>query len=479
MYITGNDITGNVKSCYIANVVANVTIMINSRGTITGNLANASTVIKGVSDKTTPQVGEYVDAPGIPFESVIESKSPTANNIVISNFATTTANLVPITFGGIPIKVTQVKLTTNITLSTDDTITARYDSLDQLIQGIDYPALPVQGADFALSPLYGRRYDIASYDAVQYSTDGLALLSTRSVDVAMYSLFSQLSLGTAPEDIITYGGQFVDPINSHAPEELVPGRTYDTLDMRIYTQIDGNANVVAYRLFDNMTDEASFLRISTANITILTQTLYQTDANIYVANAAVLTSPSVTYARPGVVFINGERITFYTRIIYDPVAWTANTTYAVGTAIIYDGVDFLTTGNVYASTFSYANVTVLPGRHVLGQLRRGTQGTGAYFTHSAGESVVDAGQNQIIPNTQLGNITVGNLLYNANVFYNAGTGTAVDGNGLGGSITAAALFLKQFPIINGIIPGVPNELITEDAINMINTEGNVTIYTEE
>jgi hypothetical protein len=161
------------------------------------------------------------------------------------------------------------------------------------------------------------------------------------------------------------------------------------------------------------------------------------------------------------------------------VAWTANTTYAVGTAIIYDGVDFLTTGNVYASTFSYANVTVLPGRHVLGQLRRGTQGTGAYFTHSAGESVVDAGQNQIIPNTQLGNITVGNLLYNANVFYNAGTGTAVDGNGLGGSITAAALFLKQFPIINGIIPGVPNELITEDAINTINTEGNVTIYTEE
>ena len=478
MYITGNDITGNVKSCYVANVVANVTIMINSRGTITGNLANASTVIKGVSDKATPQVGEYVDAPGIPFESVIESKSPTANNFVISNFATTTANLVPITFGGIPIKVTQVKLTTNITLSTDDTITARYDSLDQLIPGIDYPALPVQGADFALSPLYGRRYDIASYDAVQYSTDGIALLSTRAVDVAMYSLFSQLSLGTAPEDIITYGGQFVDPVNSHAPEELVPGRTYDTLDMRIYTQF-GNSNIAAYRLFDNMVEEASFLRISTANTTILTQTLYQTDANIYVANAAVLTAPSVTYARPGVVFINGERITFYTRTIYDPVAWTANTSYAVGTAITYDGVDFLTTGNVNSATFSYANVSVLPGRHVLGQLRRGTQGTGAYFAHSAGESVVDAGRNQIIPNTQLGNTTVGNLLYNANVFYNAGTGTALDGAGLGGSTTAAALFLKQFPIINGIIPGVPNELITEDAINTINTEGNVAIYTEE
>jgi len=479
MYITGNDITGNVKSCYVANVVANVTIMINSRGTITGNLANASTVIKGVSDKTTPQIGEYVDAPGIPFESVIESKSPIADNIVISNFATTTANLVPITYGGIPIKVTQVTLSNVITLSTDDTITARYDSLDQLIPGIDYPALPVQGADFSLSPLYGRRYDVASYDAVQYSSDGLALLSTRAVDVAMYSLFSQISLGTAPEDIVTYGGQFVDPINSHAPEELVPGRTYDTLDMRIYTKIDGNANVAAYRIFDNMVDEASYLRISSANITILTQTLYQTDANIYVANAAVLTAPSVTYARPGVIFINGERITFYTKTIYDPVAWTANTSYAVGTAITYDGVDFLTTGNVNSATFSYANVTVLPGRHVLGQLRRGTQGTGAYFAHSAGESVVDGGTGQIIPNTQLGNTTVGNLLYNANVFYNAGSGTALDGSGLTGSTTAAALFLKAYPIVNGIIPGIPNELVTEDAINTINTEGNVAIYTEE
>ena len=479
MYITGNDITGNVKSCYVANVIANVTIMINSRGTITGNLANASTVIKGVSDKTTPQIGEYVDAPGIPFESVIESISPTANNIVISNFATTTANLVPITYGGIPIKVTQVTLTVNVSLTTDDTITARYDSLDQLIPGIEYPALPVQGADFALSPLYGRRYDIASYDAVQYSTDGIALLSTRNIDVAMYSLFSQLSLGTRPEDIVTYGGAFVDPINSHAPEELVPGRTYDTLDMRIYTQIDGNANVVAYRLFDNMTDEASYLRISTANSTILTQTLYLTDANIYVADSTGLTNPSTLYARPGVVFINGERITFYTKTVYTPVAWTANTSYALGTAITYDSVDFLTTGNVYASTFSYANVSVLPGRHVLGQLRRGTQGTGAYFAHSAGESVVDAGQGQIIPNTVLGNTTVGNLLYNANVFYNAGSGTALDGNGMGGSTTPATLFLKQFPLINGIIPGIPNELVTEDAINTINTEGNVAIYTEE
>jgi hypothetical protein len=495
MYITGNEITGNVPSCYVANVVADVTIMINNRGTIVGNIANGSSVISGIVGNISPALesspkpgrfinnlyakGEYVSGVGIPFEASVETNSWFANSINLDTQSTVTANLVPFSYGGIPIKVTQVTLSVNINLTTDDTITATYNSLDQLISGIDYPALPVQGADFSLSPLYGRRYDIASYDAVQYSRDGIALLSTRSLDVAMYSLFSQLSLGTAPEDIITYGGQFVDPINSHAPEELVPGRTYDTLDMRIYTKIDSNANVVAYRIFDNMTEDASYLRISTANSTILTETLYLTDANIYVADSSGLTSPSTLYARPGAIFINGERITFYTKTVYTPVAWTANTSYDLGTAITYDGVDFLTTGNVNSSTFSYANVSVLPGRHVLGQLRRGTQGTGAYFAHSPGENVIDAGRDQIIPNTILGNTTVGNLLYNANVFYNAGIGRALDGSGLTGSITSAALFLKGYPIVNGIIPGIPNELVTEDAINTINTEGNVAIYTEE
>ena len=479
MYLN-TGISGNVvQSGYVTNVVANVTVMINSRGTITGNLATGDTQLKGVSNKIDPQIGEYVNAPGIPFETVIEGISSTANTIVLSNQSTLTANASVITYGGIPIKITQVTLSVNVTLATDDTITARYDSLDQLVPGIEYPELPVQGADFTLSPLYGRRYDIASYDAVQYSSDGLALLSTRSVDVAMYSLFSQLSLGTAPEDIITSGGAFVDTFSSHAPEELVPGRTYDTLDMRIYTKINGNANVVAYRLFDNMIEEASFLRISSANTTILTNTLYLTDSNIYVADSTTLTDPNPTYVRPGVVFINGERITFYTKTVYTPVSWTANTVYTVGTAITYDGVDFLTTGNVYSSTFSYANVSVLPGRHVLGQLRRGTQGTGAYFAHGAGESVLDGGQNVIIPNTTLGNLTVGNLLYNANVFYNAGSGIALDGTGLTGSVTTAALFLKSYPLINGIIPGIPNALVTEDAINTISSEGNVEIYTEE
>jgi hypothetical protein len=364
----------------------------------------------------------------------------------------------------------------NVTLNTDDTITANYDNLSPLINGIDYPKLPVQGADFSLSPLYGRRYDVASYDAVQYSSDGLALLSTRSVDVAMYSLYSQLSLGTAPEDIITDGGAYVDTDHSHAPEELVPGRTYDTLDMRIYTKINANANIIAYRVFDNMMDETNYLRISSAASTILELPLQLTDSEIFVVDANVLPTPNTVYARPGVVFINGERITYYTKTVYTPVAWTANTSYAIGTAISNSGINYRTTGNVnapddFGNASVQANVSVLPGLNVLGQLRRGTQGTSAYLEHGAGAQVVDASSAQTIPGT-----FAGNLMVFANVLYNSGSGTAIDGTGLTGSTTPGALFLKA-----NIAPIVETSqgLGTEDAINTLTTESNVEIYTED
>jgi hypothetical protein len=480
MYITSN----GVEAGYIANIVSNVVLMVNSRGTINANLANNSTSISGIignihpSIESSPEVGEYVSGVGIPFETTIINNSWFANSLNLSNPATVTANAIPISYGGIPIKVTQIKLTVNVTLNTDATITANYDNLSPLIDGIDYPKLPVQGADFSLSPLYGRRYDVASYDAVQYSSDGLALLSTRSVDVAMYSLYSQLSLGTAPEDIITDGGSYVDTNHSHAPEELVPGRTYDTLDMRIFTKIDGNANVVAYRIFDNMMDETSYLRISSAASTTLEQSLRLTDSEIFVADVTPLPTPNPTYARPGVVFINGERITYYTKTVYSPVAWTANTSYPIGTAISNNGTNYRTTGNVnapddFGNASVQANVSILLGLNVLGQLRRGTQGTSAYIEHAVGELIIDGSNAQVIPGSYS---STGNAYVFANVLYNSGSGTALDGTGLTGSITPGALFLKAN---TAPVTGVAQALTTEDAINTLTTESNIEIYTED
>jgi hypothetical protein len=146
------------------------------------------------------------------------------------------------------------------------------------------------------------------------------------------------------------------------------------------------------------------------------------------------------------VFINGERITYYTKTIYTPVVWSANTAYAAGTAINFAGNNYIVTGNVDANSWSYvntANISYLPGTNVLGQLRRGTQGTGANVLYTVGERVTDASANQTLPDT-----VYGNLMVNANVLYNSGNilaGNILDGNGLIGSTTSAALFMKAWP----------------------------------
>ena len=427
MYING----GGVDAGYITGIRANVTFMTDigdeSYAVTTGNVTANSYVITNVGNLDKANIGQYVDALGLPFETTIVNFgniNGAGNVIVLNNKATITSGNITVTTSGVPIKLQQVTLSTNVTLATDSTITARYDSVDQLVPGVDYPNLPIVGASFKLGPLYGRSFDVTTYDGVQYSADGLPLLSTSQLDQAIYSKYTQ-SLGIAPEDIVTGGGAYVDTYHSHAPEELVPGIMFDTLDMRIYTKINGNANVVAYRVFDNMMSETNYLRISSAATTTLAQPLYMTDSNIYVQNASVLPTPDAVYAVPGVIFINGERITYYT-------------------------VDLV--------------------NNVLGRVRRGTQGTATPAVHGKDSQVIDASPIQTIPGTSSGNV----YIY-ANVLYNSGVGTALDGTGLTGSTTPGALFLKAntAPVIT-----VSVGLVTEDAINILTTENGNEIYNE-
>jgi hypothetical protein len=112
---------------------------------------------------------------------------------------------------------------------------------------------------------------------------------------------------------------------------------------------------------------------------------------------------------PGVIFVNGERITYYKKTIYTPVSWTANTSYALGTAISNSDTNYIVTGNVTANAWSYvnsANVQILPGLNVLGQLRRGTLGTPIYVVQPAGTLAVDGSLTQVIPNTAVGTVNI-------------------------------------------------------------------------
>jgi hypothetical protein len=110
------------------------------------------------------------------------------------------------------------------------------------------------------------------------------------------------------------------------------------------------------------------------------------------------------------VFINGERITYYRNYASETVSWIANLAYETNTILSYNGnvyisIDNLTAefdlGNVAQHT---GNVQQLPSANILGQIRRGTQGTPMMVVHSAGTSVVDGSIEQAVPNTNFSNV---------------------------------------------------------------------------
>jgi len=78
-----------------------------------------------------------------------------------------------------------------------------------LIDGISYPGVQVYGKDFAGADV---------------------------LDATYASSFTDVYLGTRFSDINVSGGEFVGPYEGHAPEELVNGAEYDTLDIRVYTR---------------------------------------------------------------------------------------------------------------------------------------------------------------------------------------------------------------------------------------------------
>ena len=168
--------------------------------------------------------------------------------------------------------------------------------------------------------------------------------------------FYTSNVGINPSDIIIDGGAYVDRYSSHAPEELVPGRMYDALNITVY-----DTNNLGIRIFNDMNLQPSYYRIAGANTTELSANLNLLDSNVYVVNASLLPEPNPTNAIPGVVFINGEKITYYVR----------------------DTVN-----------------------NRLGQIRRSVDGTGAMNVHSAGARVIDSSIQQQLPQSIVNPLTL-------------------------------------------------------------------------
>ena len=81
-------------------------------------------------------------------------------------------------------------------------------NLPILIDGIDYPGVQVYGKNFT---------------------------SDESLDAIYQGSFTDI-LGVGTTAINVDGGLFIDTYEGHAPEELVNGSEFDTLDFRVYTR---------------------------------------------------------------------------------------------------------------------------------------------------------------------------------------------------------------------------------------------------
>lgn len=110
------------------------------------------------------------------------------------------------------------------------------EKLGNVFRGITYPGTKVQGPLFSKDPGFDKGlFDSRDFDNFEVDSDGRYVISSSALDTKLESKFNDTLLGTRPADISVGGGRFVDAYSSHAPEEFVPGRVFDTLNMNIYT----------------------------------------------------------------------------------------------------------------------------------------------------------------------------------------------------------------------------------------------------
>ena len=216
-------------------------------------------------------------------------------------------------------------------------------------------------------------------------------------DTTIQSFYSNV-FGVNPNDLTVDGGAYVSRYSSYAPEELVPGRMFDTLDFMVF-----DTNQLSFRIFDNYTGNLDFRRIATANITSLTANLNLTDTSIAVTDAARLPLPDPAQNQPGVIYINGEKIVYWRNYALEtPTVWAANLLVPANTLLSYTSNLYITTGNVFDLGGTFANVSsnvVSVQANTLAQIRRAVDMTSPADVHLAGSLVIDAGQQQLIPNS--------------------------------------------------------------------------------
>jgi hypothetical protein len=131
----------------------------------------------------------------------------------------------------------------------DPTVNQPGLQLPLLIDGLDYPGVQVFGPLFNQNTGYDvGNFDINPFDNISFGPEGKPTYDPAILDAIYQSDYLDPYLGTLPapaydgappnqaDAVVVDGGGYVDTYSSHAPEELVPGAEFDTLDLRVYTR---------------------------------------------------------------------------------------------------------------------------------------------------------------------------------------------------------------------------------------------------
>ena len=143
-------------------------------------------------------------------------------------------------------------------------------------------------------------------------------------------------------------------------------------------------NFLGYRIFYDILGRVHYKRFSEKNNTLLSKELLPEDTTISVVDTSVLPTPSPGTNSPGIIFISGERIEYFTKD---------------------------------------------DGNNTLGQLRRGTLGTGVREIYAIGTTVVDVSRSQTISTNETSSVqnilTTGTSTYQINSLASTATGDAI------------------------------------------------------
>ena len=369
-------------------------------------------------------------------------------------------------------------------------------------QSITFETQPTSGDVIAITTLVDKHYFMTANDIIldltQIAADGITLSLG---DVIRATTFNN-ALGMKHRREILEGrpsGEFFlanEPLNSdyvfvtlNSTQALIANKDYvlsgnkitvsgitftssDRIDV-MYFALDTATNATGFRIFKDMLNRTFYKRISSTSTTTLTVSLGTDDTTITVADGTVLSVPDIDTSFdgstvrtriPGVIFIDKERIEYFTKTgnslseLRRGTLGTGIKTHASGTSVVDAGgkqtVPYADTENTVTytgdgSTVQFAT-TFAPSREEDLDIFIG--GQRLLFKHETDDSTLVRGYtvdgstaNVTLTSAPASGTQIKIVQKRGNTWYTAGVTTAADGNGLNRSSTTVSKFIAGEP----------------------------------